>query len=454
MKEIQFWFKHHKHYFNFIIPSLIGILLFMFPIAQNGNITILVAILSKNLENALIDVLPFILLLLTFVSMSGAMIKKWWKPKWMDSHLMNALFQTNAVWLSLRIIAFIFTFMIFTNTGLSWVINPDTGILVFEDLLPILFTIFLFAGLFLPLLLNFGLLELIGSLLIKIMRPLFNLPGRSAIDCITSWLGDGTIGVMLTAKQYETGYYTKREAAVIGTSFSLVSITFSLVVIQTVGLEHLFIPFYLAVSTASFIAALVVPKLYPLAKKSDLCFDGSQPNHEESIPPNTTAFKHGMKLALYRSKNESIIQNVLIDGTKNVLEMWIAVIPVVMSVGTIALILATYTPLFEILGLPFYPFLALLRVPEALAASSTLAAGFADMLLPSILASSIQSDVTRFIIAAVSVSQLIYLSEVGSLLLSSKIPVDFKDLVFIFIERTLITLPIITIIAYIIFGIF
>ncbi|MDI5788036.1 hypothetical protein PO124_04870 [Bacillus licheniformis] len=62
----------------------------------------------------------------------------------------------------------------------------------------------------------------------NLMRPVFKLPGRSSIDCMASWLGDGTIGVLLTSKQYEEGFYTKREAAVIGTTFSVVSITFAL----------------------------------------------------------------------------------------------------------------------------------------------------------------------------------------------------------------------------------
>ena len=97
------------------------------------------------------------------------------------------------------------------------------------------------------------------------MRPVFNLPGRSAIDCIASWLGDGTIGVLLTSKQYEDGFYTKREAAVIGTTFSLVSITFSLVVIDTVGLSRMFLPFYFTVTVASLVAAIVLPKLPPLS---------------------------------------------------------------------------------------------------------------------------------------------------------------------------------------------
>ncbi len=57
------------------------------------------------------------------------------------------------------------------------------------------------------------------------MRPVFQLPGRSSIDCIASWVGDGTIGVALTNKQYEDGYYTAKEASIISTTFSAVSIT-------------------------------------------------------------------------------------------------------------------------------------------------------------------------------------------------------------------------------------
>ncbi len=62
--------------------------------------------------------------------------------------------------------------------------------------MPTLYTVFIFAGLLLPLLLNFGLFEFLGTLLNKIMRPIFNLPGQSAIDCITSWLGGGTVGIL------------------------------------------------------------------------------------------------------------------------------------------------------------------------------------------------------------------------------------------------------------------
>ena len=131
--------------------------------------------------------------------------------------------------------------------------------------------------------------------------------------------------------------------------------------------------------------------------------------------------------------------------------MWMGVTPVVMAMGTLALIIATYTPIFQWLGIPFVPILELLNIPEAQLASETILIGFADMFLPSVLAAGIESELTRFVIACLSVTQLIYMSEVGGLLLGCKIPVNFKDLVAIFLLRTFITLPIIVLVAHIIF---
>ena len=437
---------------KFVIPSLLGVFLFMTPISIGGEITIPVAVLSKWVQSTFADVLPMVLLLLVMITAVGTLVTKIFSPKFIiKNDFLNTLFNVTPVWFVIRMLAAVFIVMALYEVGFAPIYSGDTGGLVLYDLLPILFSVFLFAGLFLPLLLNFGLLEFIGTLLSKIMRPVFNLPGRSAIDCIASWLGDGTIGVLLTSKQYEDGFYTKREAAVIGTTFSLVSITFSLVVIDTVGLSRIFLPFYFTVTVASLVAAIVLPKLPPLSKKPDIFFDGTPKEDDEVIPAGSSSFSHGLNQAIKKAKGQDLVKVVFVDGFKNVLDMWLAVIPIVMAVGTIALVVAEYTPLFKILGLPFYPVLWLLQVPEAMAASQTLVAGFADMLLPSILASGIESEMTRFVVAAVSVSQLIYLSEVGALLLASKIPVSLKELFIIFIQRTLITLPVIALIAHLIF---
>ena len=436
----------------FIIPSFIGILLFMTPILFNGEITIPIAILSNFVLDRLAELLPTIATSFMFLCLLGTVIYKFAKPTFFEKNSFTKnLFDISPLWLVLRFIGCIFAALTLYQVGPEMIYSEYTGGLLLFELIPILFSVFLFAGIFLPLLLDFGLLEFVGALLTKIMRPIFTLPGRSSIDCIASWLGDGTIGVLLTSKQYEEGYYTKREAAVIGTTFSAVSITFSLVVISQVNLGHMFLPFYLTVSFAGVVAAIIIPRIPPLSRKSDSFFVNNDKNSLEEIPSNYTPFKWGLEQAISRANKNTSATNVVKSGIQNVLDMWLGVTPIVMAMGTLALVIAEFTPVFTWLGMPFVPLLNLLRVPEASAASQTLVVGFADMFLPSVIGARIESELTRFVIACVSVTQLIYMSEVGGLLLGSKIPVSFKDLVIIFIQRTLITLPIIVLIAHFIF---
>ena len=440
-------------FFVFLIPSLMGLFLFMTPVSYKGELTVPIALMASALQALLA---PWIQTIVTGVIVFSAVmtvLATCIQPALLHRFIFwQKLFKVTLLWLCVRVVGAVFAVMVHLHWGPQVIWGNETGGMMLRDLLPVLFSVFIFAGLLLPLLLSFGLLELMGALLTKVMRPVFLLPGRSAIDCIASLLGDGSVGVLLTSKQYECGYYTKREAAVIGTSFSTVSITFSLVVIAQVGLQHLFVPFFITVITATLVAALIMPKLPPLCWKKDTYIDGSARQHDElAIPEGTTVFKWGLQQALQAVRKTDSSLHIVKDGCKNAIDMVFGVLPIVMAIGTMALIMAVYTPVFEYMGKPFLPLLELLRIPQAAEASTTLVVGFADMFVPSILAASLESDMTRFVIAALSLTQLIYLSEVGALLLGSKIPIAFMDLFFIFILRTLITLPVIAGIAHIIF---
>nr|WP_090893228.1 YjiH family protein [Evansella caseinilytica] len=422
------------------------------PAGEDGGVTIPVSLLANWLRGILDTALPAIMTFIIVLSVLGVIIQKWMRPKAMtSSSFFVNLFDISPFWFIVRIVAMVFVIMTFFQIGPEWVYNEDTGGLLLTSLLPILFSVFLFAGLFLPLLLNFGLLEFVGAMLTKVMRPLFRLPGRSSIDSLASWLGDGTLGVILTNKQYEEGFYSKREAAIIGTTFSVVSITFSLVVIEEVGLGRMFVPFYLTVLFAGFVAAIIMPRIPPLSRKPATYINGKESQLDESIPAGYSAPGWGLEKAMARADKNTSVKAFFQDGSKNVLDMWIGVAPVVMAFGTLGVIIAETTNFFAWLGTPVVPVLELMQIPEAAEASKTLFVGFADMFLPAIFASGIESDMTRFIIACVSVTQLIYLSEVGGVLLGSKIPINIFELMIIFLQRTIITLPVITVIAHMIF---
>lgn len=437
----------------FLLPSLLGVFLFMAPISYQDSLTIPIAILAKSVQALFDGMLPAMVTFVIALTGVASIATKLLKPKAvLESSFLSGLLNPSLPWFVVQQLGAIFVVMTYFGIGPEMIHHGDTGGLVLNDLLPVLFSVFLFAGLLLPLLLNFGLLEFVGALFTRVMRPLFNLPGRSAVNCIASWLGDGSVGVLMTSKQYESKIYTEREAAVIGTTFTAVSITFSLVVIAQVNLEHMFAPFYLTVCLAGLAAAVIVPRLPPLSWKKDRYIDGQLLEGDiEALPEGKTVIGFGLEQALEKASQVKSLRSMVAEGVKNAIDMIFGVLPVVMAIGTIALVIAENTPVFSLLGQPFIPFLELLRIPEAAAASETIVVGFADMFLPSILASGIESDLTRFVIAAMSVTQLIYMSEIGALLIGSKIPVKPWELFMIFILRTLVTLPVIAMMAHIFF---
>ena len=439
-----------KRFCRFLIPSLIGMFLFVTPVSQDGNLTIPVAVAANSLLSLMGEAsLTVIWLLITLSALFTVLHRTVGVALFRKNEKLDSLFSVKGFWLAVRVLGCVFANMIYFGVGPELIIGNATGGLVVGDLLPILVCVFLLAGILLALLLNYGLLDFFGALMIRLMRPVFNLPGRSALDCVASWLGDGSIGVLLTSKQYEEGFYSKREATVIATTFSAVSITFSLVVISEVGLEQMFLPFYLVVSLAGIVAAIIVPKLPPLSRVPDTYYV-SMP-HREDIPEGMGAAQYGLQLALRKAERAPGVKAFLKQGMENVFEMWFGTLPVILAMGTVALIVAEYTSVFDILGMPFIFLYKLLQIPEAELASRTVIVGFADMFLPSVIASSIESDLTRFVVAATSVTQLIYMSEIGSIIMGSKIPVSLRDLFIIFLERTIVTLPVIALFAHLIF---
>lgn len=447
-----------KSLLNFLIPSIIGIIIFMIPVKFDGEWTIIVKIFADFIAKTIGDYLPALCTIIITISFVMSVLASFNVKFIKENKLLDQTFSVTPVWLVLRILGFIVVWMVVLKNKLNlgpffdMIVADESATFILNDLLTSLVIIFVIASMLLPLLLDFGLLEFIGAIFTKIMRPVFLIPGRAAVDCITSWIGDGTLGVMLTANQYESGYYSAKEAAIISTNFSAVSITFSLIVLSQVDMVDYFGVYYLLVCLVGIVCAIIIPRIPPLSLKKDDYVVDSNHNNKDIAENYSSSVQYGLDLAIKRAESHKGIGEFLKNGIENAFGMWFSVMPIVMIIGTASLVLANNTQVFEILGKPFLPLLNFLKVPESLAASKTMIVGFSDMFTPSIIAAStIQSQMTKFIVATISVTQLIYLSEVGGLILASSIPVNLFELFAIFIERTIISLLIVAPIAHLLF---
>ncbi|QPC47850.1 YjiH family protein [Mangrovibacillus cuniculi] len=442
----------YKQYVKFWLPSLLGVLLFLVPISINGKVTIGLGILADGLQGAIAEYIPLIMTTILCISALGSLLTKVVKVGFVEnSTFLSGVFKLTPFWLILRLVGAVFAVMTLVEIGPEFIWSDFTGAVVLYDLIPVLMVWFFFACLFMPLLLQFGLMDFIGTLVRNIMVPLFRLPGRSSVDALASWMGSGTVGVLLTTQQYESGYYTKREAAVVATNFSIASIAFSLVIAKFLSIDHMFIQFYSTVIVTGVVAAIICPRIPPLSKKSDSYYEPVGKQIEEDVPNGVSNFQWGLEKAVEKADQVKSVRGIMKSSLFNVVDIWFSLIPLVMAIGTLALIIAEFTPIFTYLSYPFVPFLELLHIPEAEAAAPAMIVGFADMFLPAVIGSGIESELTRFVIGVMSLSQLIYMSEIGILLLKSKIPLTILQLFVVFLQRTIITLPIAALMAHVFF---
>ena len=441
-----------KDILRFVVPSTLGVLIFLTPVFVDGRPTIGMGIIFELLRGVTQDYLPGFVTVLLFVSCCCSTYFSLSKKKHHQrpTNQIEQIFTTTISWLIIRILGSVFAGLVFFSVGPDWIISPSTGGTVLFQLASTLAVFFLVACLLLPFLIDYGVAEFVGTLLEKPFLWAFRLPGRASIDTLASWLGSSSVGVLITIQQHEKGCYSGREAAVIATNFSVASIAFCFLVATVIEIDHRFFEFYLSILFSGLVAALILPRIWPLAKKEDVYLIEQATvvgRPGAGVGVLGWAFTQGVEKAKTAPNLKLLLKNSLI----NVLDIWFSLLPSVVAIGTIVLALAEFTPLFSILTKPMVPILELMQIPEAPAAAPTFLVGFADMYLPAVIGKNIESEMTRFIIGCVSITQIIYMTEIGTLILKSNIPLKVGELLVIFLLRTLITLPIITAIAHFIY---
>lgn len=435
-----------KNVLKFLLFSAFGVLMFLVPIPQGDSFTTLLDFLKTGLKNLFGGSLNYILLVLLIVSAVVSLIDYFAKPDFIrNNHYLKRAFSTTPLYLVSKVFGAIFGIMVILGFGPEVVISADTGATII-DLCGTLFCIVLAFSFIMPFLTDCGIMEFLGVLAKPVVRPLFHVPGRASVDLIASWFGASNAAVILTREQYMRGFYTKREAGYIMTNFSLVSIPFCLMIANTVGISNLFPPFYLCICIVGVVLAVIIARIPPIRTLPDTYQEKAGKQINEDVPQEKGTFAYALEVSCQRAEKFNL-KSVLSGGFEVVMGMFFDLIPIVVAWGTIALMIATYTPVFRWISYPMGMYLKLFGVEEAFAVAPATLVGFTDMFIPALLITGIQSVKTKFIIGVLSLVQIIYLTEVGTIIIKSEIPMNLWKLFLVFMERTLIAIPLIVVFA-------
>lgn len=411
---------------RFFIYSLIGIIFFFVPVTIHGQSTIMIDHIVQWITLIVKPVLPYYVLILIII---GA-IHPFLNQRWNES-------KTNIIFSLFKVVGVFIAFMVVFNIGPAFVLKESIGPFLYEKLAIPLSVLIPIGAIFLSFLVGFGLLEFIGVICRPIMRPIFKTPGKSAVDAVASFVGSYSIGLLITNKVYKSGSYTHKEAVVVATGFSTVSATFMIIVANTLGIiQHWNLYFWFTL-VVTFIVTAITVQLPPIRFEKHTTYK-DQP-YQKEIRRNMPLLKESWleaKLAVKQSK--SLMDNVF-ENLRDGVVMTIAILPSIMSIGFLGLVIAEFTPVIEYISYIFYPFISIFPVENVgvLAQASTIS--IVEMLLPAAIAQSADLA-TRFTVAVMSVSAIIFFSSVVPVILSTEIKISIGKLVIIWFERVVLTL--------------
>jgi len=452
-------------YLKFIVLPLIGIFAFFidipmptytimgFTVARSSTIPInhLTNLIRAVLWNGSLKVMPYVVLAIALYGVVDLILRR-------KKHFSNTL---NRVFAVIKCIGVIFIIFAVFNFGPAFMHEPRADLsgrsisaFVMNGVLITISISIPLAAIFLPFLLNYGLVEFVGVLVRPIMRPLFKLPGRSAVILVSALLGNFSVAHIAVNDQYEKGHMTERESLAICTGFCSSSIAFMMVLATNARIIN---EYWNAYVWSSFLIIILITlvgvRIPPITRIKDEFAPGVTPQREKEYKKDL--FKNSLAEGLGVAE---VAQNP-VKGIAHILKATAGILAaIIMGAGfstSAGMLLYFYTPIFEWIGYIFHPIMWLVQIPagEVVRASTGAAFSLLEVTIPSLLV--MEGDWSyhiRYMMAVVPITSVIFLGSFVPSLISTNLPVKFWHLMVIWVERMILSVLFSGLFALILFG--
>lgn len=231
--------------------------------------------------------------------------------------------------------------------------------------------------------------------------------------------------------------YNKKEAVIIATGFSTVSATFMVIVARTLNIMDMWNLFFWSTLVITFAVTAISAHLPPISRESEAYYNNQEGQKEVKVQGSY------IKTAYAEAKRQShqsltLFKNIM-TNLKDGIEMTMAILPSILSIGLLGLVLANFTPIIDWLSYIFYPFIYIFPIDDKplLAKASTIS--IIEMFLPSLLVVKASIEV-KFVTAITSISAIIFFSALVPCILATDIKIPIWKLVVIWFIRVALTL--------------
>lgn len=441
---------------KFAVAFAVGAFFFLVPVPWEGQVTVPFDIVVSNITETFPTAAGVYALLLilgggvltTLAELNARDVISVSEER--SDQLLLEYWETSPAFWALRVIGAVLAPVMFWELGPGWLHTPAVGGLVWGILIISVAVIIPIGAIFINLFVELGGLEFVGTMARPVMRPLFKIPGRAALDALASWVGSYSVGLYVTRNVFDRGEYSMRDVYIISTCFATVSIGFVGVVAATLDLLHLFPVIFLAYLISIAVAAAILVRLPPLSRVPEEYV--AEPNPEIAFRGSPADYvRLALSEAVRKAEEGGSLVGAGVRGFVDGLKLAMLILGTILAVGLAALLVAEYTPVFDIISQPLVPVVAALGLPNPELVAPATIIGITEMYIPALLVVE-AAPKAKFFIAVLSISQLIFFSSVGPMMMDmfNDIPIRFRDLVVLFVMRTVILVPVIAVMTHVV----
>lgn len=425
---------------KFVVCSGLGIFLFFIQIPINGVKTLPIDWLTSIFTTALSNYYTEVLLVCTILYVINLVAT--WKKRKTDI--------ASTVIMVLSVLGGVMIIMMKLHIGPAFMFEQD----IIPDAVSNMgkaFVMVYIVTFFLPLLLNYGLVDFLGVITRPIMRLLFKLPGRTAVVAIGAFLGNFTVGHIQANELYTSGRITTREANIIDTCFCTTSIALLLLFANSTHQMGNWGMVFLVTLALVYVVTAIIAHIPPLSRVPDDYYNDVTPDPEVTVKTNilSEALHTGVEIA---AKAQNPVKACLLSG-KNALVMVATIHVSAVATWVIPALVNKYTPIFHWLGNLFLPILNFLGMPNSAELSQAIGLSFVNPISATVSLGALDlAPAAQFFAATFAAPIVIFFGAFLSSMYSTKVPVKFLHVLVIWFERAILVTIILALICRAIFG--
>lgn len=408
-----------------VVYSFIGVIIFFIPININNEFKTILYHISDTIQRNYNNFLEISIVIYSFL-----IILKNYKEKNKSKITIFLKF------LSLLILISLF----YSETSLF--IKDENTILIIKTIVFNLITVLPISSIFMPFILEYGLLEIVESYFHPIMKKLFRISGKSFLNLLIFLFTDCFCGCYMATILYNKGKLRLNELYTIILNFSIMS--FSMMIYTYNELKLNKISFFIVMVLIMILSNIIICRLYPLNKVKKSYFIKSE--YKETIHKKDR-LKSGIKKYLSNKNNKKLYLHIL-DNLEGSISISINLISNIVIIFFLSEILLNNETAIYTLSKIFYPIINLLNLNDVyLLSKSIIRILYNDIMTIEWITLSVVYN-TRFLMGILLSLGGISLTSNIAYLISTPLKFDIKKVIVVYLERICIILLLYSFIYY------